>query len=129
MLRDDSASGRNPVTGHHRDKGHACAHCAAQATEDQPPPAPIELPDAPNAIRVHTPGKPPQDCTLHPDGTLTMVINGQLYRSALTFADMLAMNWTASRIEMDPRPLEDADEGSGPASTRVQEALPLGVAQ
>jgi hypothetical protein len=89
-------------------------------------PEPINLPDRPTPIRVHTSDSPPFDCTLHPDGTLTAVINGQHLRNMLTLTDMLEMNWAGARIEFDPQPLPEEPEPQQPAAA-VQEAIDLGA--
>lgn len=62
----------------------------------------------PRPFRVHTPNGP-QDCWLHPDGTLTMTAAGQLWRSAFTYDEMLELDWSDRRIEWDP-----ADHGTPP---------------
>lgn len=97
-----------------------CRHCATPAAaENHPEPEPIQLPATPTPIRVHRDGHT-QDCTLHPDGTLTTVIGGQPYRNLLTFAEMRERNWQAARIEFDPGPLADEPE---PEAEAVQEPL------
>lgn len=87
-----------------------CSHCrakTAETTADRPveAPAPPELPTVPTPMRVHTEGLPPFDCTLHPDGTLTAVVGGEVRRNWLTFADMCARNWALAHFELNPAPL------------------------
>lgn len=100
-----------------------CRQCAAPAAETvAQEQRQIELPAEPTPIRVHTPGLRPQDCTLHPDGTLTAVRHGQLYRNLLSFDDMRERNWKHARIEFNPPPLPSAPEPEqGPEA--VQDAL------
>jgi hypothetical protein len=111
---------------------HTCVHCAktdtAAGEEQKATPEPIQLPDVPRLIRVHTPDRKPFDCTVHPDGTLTAVIMGRPHRNLMSFADMIATDWSSSHIEWDPAPLEDAADGDGeaPAGTSVQDVLPVG---
>ena len=62
----------------------------------------------PRPFRAHTVNGP-QDCWLHPDGTLTMTAVGQLWRSAFTYDEMLELDWSDCRIEWDP-----ADHGAPP---------------
>jgi hypothetical protein len=102
-----------------------CPHCTGPAAKETPAePESIELPDRPTSIRVHTADAPPFDCTLHPDGTLTAVINGQHLRNMLTLVDMLDMNWAGARIEFDPQPLPEEPEPEQ-AAAAVQEAIEL----
>jgi hypothetical protein len=101
-----------------------CRCCAEPAAVETPQPEPIVLPDQPTPIRVHTSDAPPFDCTLHPDGTLTAVINGQHLRNMLTLADMLEMNWAGARIEFNPPPLAEEPELEQ-AAPAVQEAIAL----
>lgn len=78
------------------------------------------LPDHPTPIRVHTADMAPMDCTLHPDGTLTRTVNGELLRNFMSFADMRERGWRHARIEFDPGPLPEEPE---PVVEAVQEAL------
>lgn len=96
-----------------------CRCCSGPPVEAEPVPEPIELPAVPTPIRVHTPGRAPFDCTLHPDGMLTAVINGQRLRNMLTLADMLDMNWAGARIEFNPGPMPETKPEP------VQDAIPL----
>ena len=84
---------------------------------------PIALPAVARLFRVHHDGRT-QDCTLHPDGRLTMTAGGQEWVSALTFDQMRAMNWLDARIEWDPQPLGPADP-EPEAEQPVQAALDL----
>lgn len=106
-----------------------CRHCAAPTTEETPAvQAPVELPDRPTPIRVHTADFPPMDCTLHPDGALTRTgVNGEHQRNFLTFADMRERGWAAARIEFDPPPLpeEPGPEAVPARPEAVQDAIPL----
>jgi hypothetical protein len=100
-----------------------CRYCAGSspAAVDGPvEPEPIELPDQPTPIRVHTAGMAPMDCTLHPDGTLTRIVRGELLRNLMSFADMRERGWRHARIEFNPPPLPDPAPASEPA---VQEPL------
>lgn len=105
-----------------------CPHCRAKAGLDEASEAsarePIRLPEIPTPIRVHTPGRAPFDCTLHPDGTLTAVLGGELRRNAFTFAEMLATSWADSHIEFNPTPLAE-EPVAGQAAPVVQEAIAL----
>ena len=92
-----------------------CPHCRAKAGLDttkagtaEPFTMP-ELPDVPTPIRVHTADAKPFDCTLHPDGTLTAVIGGEVRRNFLSFADMCERNWAGAHFEWNPQPLPDAE--------------------
>jgi hypothetical protein len=98
-----------------------CRCCVEPAAVETPEPEPIALPDYPTPIRVHTPGLSPQDCTLHPDGTLTKVINGELHRNFMSFADMRERNWRHARIEFNPESLPEEPE----PESAVQEAIAL----
>lgn len=104
-----------------------CPHCRAQAGLDAPgvEAAPVpDLPAAPTLLRVHTVGRAPFDCTLHPDGTLTAVLGGEVRRNALTFADMCERNWAGAHFELNPPPLPDEETEAEQAAV-VQEALAL----
>lgn len=105
-----------------------CPHCRAKADGTAPAgeavQGPIELPTVPTLIRVHNPGFPPMDCTLHPDGVLTAVLGGQTLRSALTFDEMRERNWERAHIEFDPAPLVEEPEPEQSAEV-VQEPLAL----
>lgn len=95
----------------------SCRHCkpaAPTATEQPTAHPPIELPDQPRTFRVHHDGRT-QDCTLHPDGRLTMTAAGQEWVSALTFDEMRERNWAGAHIEWDPAPLESPPEPAVPA--------------
>jgi hypothetical protein len=103
----------------------SCRHCTnpAAKVDEQHVPEPIKLPTVPRPIRVHTSDAPPFDCTLHPDGTLTAVMGGEVRRNFLSFAEMRERNWATAHIEWDPAPL--ADEPAAPAEPAVvQDALP-----
>lgn len=89
------------------------------APAGDPRPEPIALPAEPTPIRVHTDGLPPFDCTLHPDGTLTAVVGGEVRRNFMSFAEMRERNWTRSRIEFHPGPLDTEPE----TTAAVQDAL------
>jgi hypothetical protein len=105
--------------------GHACKHCApATATEPvvKTVEAPVELPTEPRRFRVHLAERPHLDCTLHPDGMVTAVMAGQLWRCAFTFHEMRAGDWADAGIEWDPDPLTD-DTPPPQAPTAVQDAL------
>jgi hypothetical protein len=85
-----------------------CRYCATPAPASTPLPAdPIpELPTTPRRFLVHT-SCGPQDCTLHPDGQITMRTGGQTLRCALTFEDMFSpdepagANFSGCRIDWD----------------------------
>lgn len=99
-----------------------CRYCAApDAVEEQPAPEPIRLPDKPTLIRVHHDGRT-LDCTLHPDGTLTAVLGGELCRNFFTLAEMQERNWEHAFIEFDPQPLEAEPE---PEAVPVAEQIPF----
>lgn len=107
-----------------------CPYCTpAPAATVPAAPEPIELPDRPTPIRVHTPDFPPMDCTLHPDGTLTAVLAGELRRNFMTFADVRERAWAMARIEFDPPPLvEEPEPEAVPVLPEpVQDAIPLGI--
>jgi len=98
-----------------------CRHCVSPAAVDVPAePEPITLPETPTPIRVHTADRPPFDCTLHPDGTLTAVMGGELRRNFFTFADMREANWEHAHIEFNPPP---AEPEPAPVVEAVQDAL------
>lgn len=96
-----------------------CRCCTGRAAEPEPAQAPIVLPDVPTPIRVHKEGMHPQDCILHPDGTLTAVFNGQVHRNLMSLADMFERNWRHARIEFNPGPMPE------PEPEPVQDAIPL----
>jgi|1185.fasta_scaffold1450511_2 hypothetical protein len=105
-----------------------CPHCRAktgldtsQAGEAAEPIVP-ELPDLPTPMRVHASDRPPFDCTLHPDGTLTAVLAGELRRNFFTFAEMRETNWADAHFELNPPPLVEEPE-PGPVVEAVQDAL------
>lgn len=103
-----------------------CPHCRAKQAGEAEPVAvagqEIVMPAVPTPIRVHQPDRPPFDCTLHPDGTLTAVLGGEVRRNFFTFDDMRETNWATAHFEIDPPPLveEPAPEAAVEA---VQEAL------
>jgi hypothetical protein len=102
-----------------------CRHCTAPAAVEAPAtPEPIDLPALPTPIRVHTPGLPPFDCTLHPDGTLTAVLGGEERRNSLSFAEMRERNWATAHVEFDPAPLADEPERE-PSAEAAQVPLAL----
>ncbi|MCZ0983838.1 hypothetical protein O1L60_44555 [Streptomyces diastatochromogenes] len=104
-----------------------CRYCAPPTAQPAAEPAArpaIELPDAPRAFRVHTPDGETQDCTLHPDGRMTTVMAGQVWRSGLSLEDMLEMNWAGARIEWDP-----AEEPQPPAANPESPPGPAYVAE
>lgn len=102
-----------------------CRYCVPPAAQVAPEPAArpaVELPDVPRAFRVHTSDGKTQDCTLHPDGRMTTVMAGQVWRSALSLEDMLEMNWSGARIEWDPDAVEpDPAQRDDPAPAYVEE--------
>ncbi|MGW0012440.1 hypothetical protein ACWDVX_22190 [Streptomyces tendae] len=100
-----------------------CRHCVAPTPAATPrEPQHIDLPPEPTPIRVHTAGRPPFDCVLHPDATLTAVVGGEVRRNFLSFADMRERNWQHAHIELNPGPLtEDAEPET--AAEAVQEVL------
>lgn len=85
---------------------------------------PVQLPDVPRLFRVHTDGRAPQDCTLHPDGRMSMQAGGQTLWSMVSFDDMRAMNWRDARVEWDPAPLPEPAV-SVPAAVTEQPLLTL----
>lgn len=96
--------------------GHTCKYCADQETAGEgapvtePAPATVELPTVPRRFFVHFADGHVQDCTLHPDGTLTAAMVGQTWRSGLSYEEMHAFGgWAGTRIEWDP-----AGEPPGP---------------
>jgi hypothetical protein len=104
-----------------------CPHCRAKAGLDttqagETPFAVPELPDVPTPMRVHTPDRAPFDCTLHPDGTLTAVMGGEVRRNFFSFADMCERNWVDAHFEFNPPPLIE-EPAPQPAAELVQEAL------
>ncbi|WP_086562015.1 hypothetical protein [Streptomyces africanus] len=103
-----------------------CPHCRTKQAGDDvaaAEPERIELPEVPTAIRVHNEGLPPFDCTLHPDGTLTAVMGGEVRRNYMTFADMQERNWAGAHVEFNPS-LQSAREAEPePTAEVVQEAL------
>lgn len=99
-----------------------CRCCSPGRVVDTPAePESIELPVEPTPIRVHQPDRPPFDCTLHPDGTLTAAFGGELRRNFMSFADMRERGWATARIEFNPGPLVEEPE----PEQAVQEALAL----
>ncbi|MGW2720813.1 hypothetical protein [Streptomyces sp. NPDC001492] len=107
-----------------------CPHCRGKAGLDETPTVEareITLPAVPTAIRVHQSDQPPFDCTLHPDGTLTAVLAGELRRNHFTLAEMCERNWAGAHIEFDPPPLIEEPEPE-PAPAVVQGVIPLTVA-
>ena len=105
-----------------------CPHCRTKQAGPGEAPETVEqdiaLPDVPTPIRVHTAGTPPFDCTLHPDGTLTAVMGGEVRRNFFTLADMRETNWAGAHIEFDPPPLVTEPEPVQ-AVEAVQEAIAL----
>ncbi|MEU9498213.1 hypothetical protein [Streptomyces sp. NPDC048196] len=102
-----------------------CRHCLTPAPVVEPEPvAPVALPTEPRQFRVHNEDGDIQNCTLHPDGTMTMVMAGQVWRSLLSFDEMRQMNWANARIEWDPAPLVPEAEAP-PTAGPVQDAIPL----
>jgi hypothetical protein len=104
-----------------------CPHCRAKdglntAAGKAGPAVPPELPAVPTLLRVHTADRAPFDCTLHPDGTLTAVLGGEVRRNTLSFADMLERNWAGAHFELDPPPLLGEPEPE-PAAEAVQDVL------
>lgn len=99
-----------------------CRCCSGPAAEVEQQAEVIELPAEPRQIRVHAPGVRPLDCTLHPDGLLTRVVNGELCRNFMSFADMRERDWRHARVEFDPGPLAVEPESAAEA---VQEAVAL----
>jgi hypothetical protein len=99
-----------------------CRCCTVPAAATPVAPEPIALPDVPTPIRVYSPGAAPFDCTLHPDGTLTAVLGGELRRNFMSFADMRERGWASARIEFDPPPLVEE-----PVPEAVQDAIPLDI--
>lgn len=103
-----------------------CPHCRAKNGADLPPaaPEPITLPkpmpSAPAPFRIHYPDGHTQDCTLHPDGRLTMAAAGSNWVSALTFDAMAGTSWAGAHIEWNPKPL--AEPETTPAAV-IQDAL------
>ncbi|WP_097866544.1 hypothetical protein [Streptomyces sp. rh34] len=103
-----------------------CPHCRAKNGTDTVPTAvePIALPDPmpeqPTGFRVYYPDGHTQDCTLHPDGRLTMTAGGSDWVSALAFEEMAETSWAGVHIEWNPGPLEPAT--TIPAAV-VQDAL------
>ncbi|MFF8610852.1 hypothetical protein ACF06X_33640 [Streptomyces sp. NPDC015346] len=103
-----------------------CRHCkpTVQAAAEAPVVhEPIQLPDSARPFRVHHDGRT-QDCTLHPDGRLTMTAADQEWVSALSFDEMRVRNWADAHIEWDPTPLE-TPEPEPEAEQPVQAALDL----
>ena len=101
-----------------------CPHCRGKAGLDDAPVVAVqqvELPTVPTPIRVHTPGAPSFDCTLHPDGTLTAVLAGEHRQNCFTLAVMLERNWAGAHIEFNPPQLTEAEPE--PAVEVVQDAL------
>jgi len=105
---------------------YTCRHCTTPAAVVETPAVPerIDLPAVPTPIRVHTPDLPPFDCTLHPDGTLTAVLGGELRRNFMTFGEMRERNWATAHIEFAPAPLAEEPEPE-PSAEAVQEPLAL----
>ncbi|TQE33164.1 hypothetical protein [Streptomyces ipomoeae] len=107
-----------------------CRYCRPQPAAEPAPaerPAPVELPDEPRRFRVHLDGYRTQDCTLHPDGRITSVMSGQLWRCAFTFDEMRELDWAEARIEWDPadepQPAHEHDSGPAAAPAAVQDSL------
>lgn len=109
-----------------------CRHCkppAGPAADVRHAHEPVELPLEPRCFRVHQPDGRAQDCTLYPDGRITTVMGGEVWRSAFAFDEMCAMGWAEARIEWDPAPAapdaEDAPWQVAPAA----EELPLSAVE
>lgn len=100
-----------------------CRHCktpaAATDTGQSAAHPPVELPATPRSFRVHLPSGNTQDCTLHPEGRLTMDAVGYQWVSALTFDEMRDTNWAEAHIEWDPAELPEPEAPPAP----VQELL------
>ena len=112
------------MTGRHEEM---CPHCRAKTgldTATKEPGAAVvpALPDMPTPLRVHTGDRAPFDCTLHPDGTLTAVVGGEVRRNFMTFADMCERNWHGAHFELNPPPLVE-EPAPEPAVEAVQDAL------
>jgi hypothetical protein len=109
-----------------------CVHCKpvgqAAVVEGPVVHAPVELPTEPRLFRVHSRHWPPQDCTLHPDGRMTMQAHGQTLVSMLSFDDMRETSWREARIEWDPPPLPESGPEPEPIPAAVQDAIPLSAA-
>jgi hypothetical protein len=76
----------------------------------------------PRRFRLTKAGLRPQDCTLHPDGTVTMFAGSQTWRSAFTFEEMQA-DWAEDdgiTVEWEPVDEPVIEEPPAPA-----ESLPL----
>lgn len=102
-----------------------CPHCrakkAGRPVADEGPQE-VVLPDRPTLIRVHQPDRAPFDCTLHPDGTLTAVLGGELRRNFFSFDEMRERDWATAHFEFDPQPLPVEGEPET-AAVPVQEAF------
>jgi hypothetical protein len=64
-------------------------------------------------------------CTLHPDGRVTTVMNGEVWRSAFSFDEMRAMNWAEVRIEWEPDAAPPEPELVPPSLVAEELPLPL----
>ncbi|MEU7092983.1 hypothetical protein [Kitasatospora aureofaciens] len=77
-----------------------------------------DLPEGTRRFRVHKDdGTPAVDCHLWPDGTLTMDMCGQRWRSGFSFAEMREMGWKDAEIEWDvegPAPQDQPLPPTGP---------------
>lgn len=108
-----------------------CPHCRAKtglADAETTSPvvhAPVEFPATPRLFRVHHHGRPPQDCTLHPDGRMTMQAAGQSLTSMLSFDVMREMNWRTAHIEWDPPPLPEEPPAVEAGVDAMQAAIPI----
>ncbi|MEW2302040.1 hypothetical protein AB0958_19040 [Streptomyces sp. NPDC006655] len=106
-------------------RGHACKYCTDTTVErpvEKTLTSPVELPTEPRRFRVHLVERPHLDCTLHPDGMVTTVMAGQLWRCAFSFDEMRTGDWATAGIEWDPDPLAD-DTPPPPEPTAMQDAL------
>ncbi|MGP3737974.1 hypothetical protein ACTWJ9_33225 (plasmid) [Streptomyces sp. GDS52] len=95
-----------------------CRHCVAPTVQAvvEPVHEPVQLPDRPRPFRVHHDGRT-QDCVLHPDGTLTAAIGGEVRRNFMTFDEMRERNWSTAHIEWDPAPRADEPAQAAEAET------------
>ncbi|MDX3232953.1 hypothetical protein [Streptomyces sp. ME19-01-6] len=106
-----------------------CRYCqtetAPEAAQPSTAPDPVELPAEPRPFRVHLHDRRPMDCTLHPGGQITTVMNGETWRSALTFDEMRAMDWAEARIEWEPGEASPESEPTPSPLPPIVDELPL----